>query len=78
MLSDVRRPDADRADSGLGASGAREAMARTVALLESSQQDGSHWLGILSSSALATAISIVALHLIDPAAHADQIARGRR
>jgi squalene-hopene/tetraprenyl-beta-curcumene cyclase len=49
-----------------------------VALLRREQRTGDHWAGVLSSSALATAMSIVALHLADAARFHDQIARGRR
>lgn len=37
-----------------------------------------HWAGTLSSSALATSMSIVALHVADAAGYRDQIRRGRR
>ena len=64
----AREPDRD-------ASG--QALARALAYLRIEQQADNHWAGVLSSSALATAIAIVALHLVDRAAHADRIAAGR-
>ena len=49
-----------------------------VAYLRREQRGGDHWVGVLSSSALATAMSIVALHLADATRFHEQIARGRR
>lgn len=46
--------------------------------LRREQRDGSHWVGELSSSALATSMSIVALWLVDKMGDAEVIARGRR
>jgi len=46
--------------------------------LRDQQRDGDHWVGVLSSSALATAMSIVGLHVADGARYRDPIARGRR
>ena len=54
-----------------------QALARALAFLRSNQQTGNHWTGVLSSSALATAIAIVALQLVDRAAHQDRVAAGR-
>lgn len=51
---------------------------RTVGALRAHQRDESRWVGDLSSSALATAMSMVALHLVDAARYRTQIARGRR
>jgi squalene-hopene/tetraprenyl-beta-curcumene cyclase len=42
------------------------------------QQRTDHWVGTLSSSALATAMSTVALKMMDAKHYADQIQRGRR
>lgn len=50
---------------------------RTVDYLQGQQKSGNHWAGVLSSSALATAISIVALRLTDDAGYREQIRRGR-
>jgi squalene-hopene/tetraprenyl-beta-curcumene cyclase len=54
------------------------AVERAAGALRAQQRDRSHWVGTLSSSALATAMSIVALHVVDPARHRGPIARGRR
>jgi squalene-hopene/tetraprenyl-beta-curcumene cyclase len=51
---------------------------RAQALLLVAQRDGNHWVGMLSSSALATAIAIAALWATDARRHADQISAGRR
>src|SRR5437764_8822619 len=51
---------------------------RTAAYLHEQQRSGDHWVGTLSSSALATAISIVALQLVDSARYREHIARGHR
>src|ERR687884_2138615 len=51
---------------------------RTVAYLHEQQRSGDHWVGTLSSSALATAISIVALQVVDGARYRAHIARGHR
>lgn len=55
-----------------------EALTRALAFLREDQRDGSHWVGVLSSSALATAMSIVALRTTDAGGFAEQITRGRR
>ena len=47
-------------------------------MLQPGQVDGNHWVGTLSSSALATAIGIAALQARDPEGCKDAIARGRR
>lgn len=54
------------------------ALTRALAFLRAEQRDGSHWAGVLSSSALATAMSVVALHTTDAARYAHQVAHGRR
>ena len=51
---------------------------RTAAYLHGQQRSGDHWTGTLSSSALATAMSIVALQLVDGARYREHIARGHR
>ncbi|HKO23811.1 MAG TPA: prenyltransferase/squalene oxidase repeat-containing protein, partial [Chloroflexota bacterium] len=50
----------------------------TVAYLHEQQRSGDHWVGTLSSSALATAISIVALQVVDGARYRAHIVRGHR
>ena len=61
----------DRAGSG-------QALVRTLAYLRAEQQANDHWAGVLSSSALATAIAIVALQQVDRTGYAERIAVGRR
>src|SRR5437868_10098737 len=51
---------------------------RTAAYLHEQQRSGDHWVGTLSSSALATAISIVALQVVDGARYRAHIACGHR
>src|SRR5919202_1520691 len=51
---------------------------RTAAYLREQQRSGDHWVGTLSSSALATAISIVALQVVDSARYRAHIAGGHR
>lgn len=46
--------------------------------LRTEQIDGNHWAGRLSSSARATALAVIALHLSGPAPFAGQIEQGRR
>ncbi len=45
--------------------------------LYQNQRDMSHWVGTLSSSALATAIAVVALRLVDDETYHDRIVSGR-
>ncbi len=54
------------------------ALERTAQYLRTRQLAGGHWVGTLSSSALATAMAIVALQLADPARYRDRMQRGRR
>jgi squalene-hopene/tetraprenyl-beta-curcumene cyclase len=54
------------------------ALQRTLDWLAAAQVHRNHWAGRLSSSALATAIAIVALHLTDREAYQAQIQAGRR
>lgn len=56
----------------------REALERVAAYLRAQQCADNHWVGTLSSSALATAISIVGLQLVDRERYREQIRRGRR
>ncbi len=51
---------------------------RVIALVLREQRGGEHWVGSLSSSALATSMSLVALHLVDSAGNAERIRAGRR
>jgi squalene-hopene/tetraprenyl-beta-curcumene cyclase len=51
---------------------------RTAAYLHEQQRSGDHWVGTLSSSALATAIAIVALQVVDGARYRAHIAHGHR
>ncbi len=53
------------------------ALDRATDALGRQQRDDGSWAGRLSSSALATAMSIVALHIVDRAAYREPIARGR-
>ncbi|HKV85764.1 MAG TPA: prenyltransferase/squalene oxidase repeat-containing protein [Ktedonobacterales bacterium] len=53
------------------------ALTRALTFLREDQRDGAHWAGVLSSSALATAMSIVALHATDAHGYSEQIALGR-
>ncbi|MBF6589035.1 MAG: hypothetical protein IVW57_00715, partial [Ktedonobacterales bacterium] len=53
-------------------------LARVIAYLTQQQRTADHWVGTLSSSALATAMSIVALKLVDETQYAERIRRGRR
>lgn len=55
----------------------RATLQRTITYLTTAQRDGNHWVGVLSSSALATALSITALHVVDRQRYAAQIQRGR-
>ncbi len=54
------------------------ALDRAAAYLRAQQRDESHWVGTLSSSALASSIAIVALKLVDADRYAQHIQRGRR
>lgn len=54
------------------------ALERALTYLRDEQRDCDHWVGTLSSSALATAIAIVALQLTNRSAYASRIALGRR
>ena len=56
----------------------KRALEGAMSYLRREQRDGSHWVGELSSSALATSMSIVGLQLVDAASHAEVIGRGRR
>jgi len=55
-----------------------QAIANTRAHLLSLRNAQGHWEGELSSSALSTATAIVALSLVDSAAHGARVARGAR
>ncbi|MGH2485022.1 MAG: hypothetical protein ACRDHE_03320 [Ktedonobacterales bacterium] len=55
-----------------------EALSRALAYLRADQREGDHWAGVLSSSALATAMSVVALRATDAERYAEQINQGRR
>ena len=55
-----------------------DAIQRAEARLIGAQRDGDHWVGELSSSALATAIAISALWATDRRSHAERIRAGRR
>ncbi|MGH2347410.1 MAG: prenyltransferase/squalene oxidase repeat-containing protein, partial [Chloroflexota bacterium] len=57
---------------------ARAALDRALQCLLDGQRARRYWVGVLSSSALASAIAIVALQLSDSERHADVIGRGRR
>jgi len=56
----------------------RSALDRAVQRLRDEQRERQRWVGVLSSSALATAIAIVALQLADSEGYAEAITRGRR
>ncbi len=55
-----------------------EALQRATDYLKREQRSGDHWVGALSSSALATSMAIVALQIVDPVRYGDQIRNGRR
>jgi squalene-hopene/tetraprenyl-beta-curcumene cyclase len=70
-----------RPAAATAATAVEAAIERAAGYLVAHQRDGNHWAGTLSSSALATAMSCVALHLAGRAglgAHAERIRRGRR
>ncbi|HEY8283494.1 MAG TPA: prenyltransferase/squalene oxidase repeat-containing protein [Chloroflexota bacterium] len=54
------------------------ALERAVQCLQDGQRGQQRWVGVLSSSALATAIAVVALQLSDLTGYSGAIARGRR
>lgn len=54
------------------------ALTRTLDWFKATQVGSDHWVGRLSSSALATAMSVVALHVTDRARYQAQIEAGRR
>src|SRR5579875_1283 len=54
------------------------ALDRTKDYLQATQHAEGPWVGTLSSSALATAMTMTALHLVDRDRYQDQIAHGRR
>lgn len=54
------------------------ALERAAACLRERQHDDGRWVGMLSSSALASSIAIVALQLVDADRYASQIQHGRR
>ena len=56
----------------------QQAVERGTFFLGQQQRSGDHWTGILSSSALATGMSLVALQLADAERYGEQIRRGRR
>jgi squalene-hopene/tetraprenyl-beta-curcumene cyclase len=58
-------------------SAGQAALERVAAFARSQQQSAGFWVGTLSSSALATAIAIVALKLVDAEGYGDAIRRGR-
>lgn len=66
-----------RSASSDGPSNIEEALAHAEAYLRAHHKE-THWVGELSSSALATAISIVALQLVDASLYAGRIAQGRQ
>lgn len=53
------------------------AIDRAVQRLQAEQVAGNHWVGRLSSSARATALAVIALHLADRGQYGEQIERGR-
>ncbi|HZS92225.1 MAG TPA: prenyltransferase/squalene oxidase repeat-containing protein [Chloroflexota bacterium] len=68
-------------DAGLGSrtgAAVQRCLDAALAYLHREQQEGTHWAGTLSSSALATAICLVALHVLDQARYREPIRRGRR
>jgi squalene-hopene/tetraprenyl-beta-curcumene cyclase len=69
----ARRPHTQEASTPL-----QGALERVTSYLRERQRAEGRWVGVLSSSALATSIAIVALQLVDPARHQQQIRRGRR
>lgn len=56
----------------------KRALERALSMLRGAQRDDHSWAGVLSSSALATAMSVVALHLSDAETHAALVSSGRR
>jgi squalene-hopene/tetraprenyl-beta-curcumene cyclase len=80
--TDVISQAAHAATGSEDCTGPRAALQRaldaTMVYLRAQQQDQSHWVGTLSSSALATAMSMVALRLADGPHHREQIECGRR
>ena len=54
------------------------ALERALSLLRGAQREDHSWAGALSSSALATAMSIVALHISSPETHDALVSSGRR
>jgi squalene cyclase len=56
---------------------AQQCFDRAFEALYNYQQAETHWVGTLSSSALATAMALVALQLVDPVQYAEPIRRGR-
>ena len=56
----------------------QQALARALELLRREQRDRAYWAGTLSSSALATAMSIVALRITGRGAHDTLVDAGRR
>lgn len=68
-------PGANGAHAGASLQGSLD---RAMAYFRRHQVADNHWVGTLSSSALATAISIAGLHLVDAALYRRPIANGRR
>ena len=68
----------EEADTSVDGHAQPAALERALDYLRREQRDRTHWVGELSSSALATAMSIVALSLVDRVRHRDRIAHGRR
>lgn len=54
------------------------AIDRAQRRLQAEQVEGNHWVGRLSSSARATALAVMALHLAGPGSYAGQIEQGQR
>ncbi|MGH2504452.1 MAG: prenyltransferase/squalene oxidase repeat-containing protein, partial [Ktedonobacterales bacterium] len=76
--TEIEQALSETADALLDPRALAGAIERAEARLIGAQRDGDHWVGELSSSALATAIAICALWTTDPRQHAERIRAGRR
>ena len=77
MSTEIEQTLSETVDALFDPRALEETIQRAEARLIGDQRDGDHWVGELSSSALATAIAICALWATDPRQHAERMRAGR-
>ncbi|MDB5059622.1 MAG: Prenyltransferase/squalene oxidase, partial [Chloroflexi bacterium] len=75
--ADRQSQRSSRVDVASFGASAQTCLDRAFEALRTQQQAHTHWVGTLSSSALATSLALAALQLVDPVQYVEPIRRGR-